>query len=106
MKKKPGAALKNLVLITEVGLSFILPLVIALFFGRWLDEKTENRFFLVLFLILGFAAGITSAVHLIRRFAPKKADDVQEETYDLMAEWKDGEEGEKEDRDPEDESLL
>ncbi|MBR4768285.1 MAG: AtpZ/AtpI family protein [Lachnospiraceae bacterium] len=103
--KKNASPLKNLILITEVGLSFILPFVIALFFGKWLDDKFQTKIFLIIFLVLGFFSGLTAMIHLIRHFAPKKADDVKEETYDLMEAWK-SEEKKEADREPEDESIL
>jgi ATP synthase protein I len=48
--------IRNLALITQVGISMLAPVVLCVFFGLWLDEKFHWNTVLVL-LILGILAG-------------------------------------------------
>jgi len=48
-------------LITQVGLTIIFTLLIALFVGRYLDEKFNlNGIFTILFILIGIGAGFFS----------------------------------------------
>ncbi len=48
-------------LITQVGLTIILTLLMALFVGRYLDEKFNlNGIFTILFIFIGIGAGFYS----------------------------------------------
>ena len=86
-EEKKHPALRNLLLITEVGLSVIIPTLLMLFLGKWITEKSGQKIWIVLFLLLGLVAGGFAAWRLLKRFAPKKEDDRKKEEYDLMAEW-------------------
>lgn len=45
-------------------------ILVGIFVGKWLDEKTGTTPFLLIFgLLLGLAAGVFGTIHLIRRFS-------------------------------------
>ena len=90
MDEKKRSPLRNLILITEVGLAVIVPTILGLFLGRFLDRKFSTNCWLLILLFLGLAAGLTGAWRLLKAFAPKKEDDAKPEKYDLMEEWKSG----------------
>ncbi len=85
--------LRYLILVTQVGLSVIVPTVLMTLLGIWLDKKLGTHFLVIIGVVLGIAGGVTAAWHFIRRFMPE--NDKEREEYDLMAEWK--EDGEKSD---------
>ena len=85
--------LRYLILVTQVGLSVIVPTVLMTLLGIWLDKKLGTHFLVIIGVVLGIAGGVTAAWHFIRRFMPE--NDKTTEEYDLMAEWK--EDGEKSD---------
>lgn len=47
---------RNLTLITQLGISVIVPIFLCLFVGIWLDSRFST-WFTIPFLILGFLAG-------------------------------------------------
>lgn len=50
--------LKNLTLITQLGLMMVIPIFLCMFFGIWLDGKVgTNGVFTIIFLIIGVFAG-------------------------------------------------
>lgn len=54
--------------IGTVGLSFVLSLVIGIAIGKWLDKVTGAKFFTIVFLLLGLAAGIRSVYIVTKRY--------------------------------------
>ena len=87
--------LRYLILVTQVGLSVIVPTVLMTLLGIWLDKKLGTRFLVIIGVVLGIAGGVTAAWHFIRRFMPE--NDKEREEYDLMAGWKeDGEQFDEE----------
>ena len=87
--------LRYLILVTQVGLSVIVPTVLMTLLGIWLDKKLGTRFLVIIGVVLGIAGGVTAAWHFIRRFMPE--NDKEREEYDLMAGWKeDGEQSDEE----------
>ncbi|MBR5739111.1 MAG: AtpZ/AtpI family protein [Lachnospiraceae bacterium] len=88
-----NGTLKNLVLITEVGLLVIIPVVLCVLLGIYFRNRFGVVWPLVALIFLGLASGLLSAWKLLKKAAPKPSDDEKTETYDLMREWhKDGNE--------------
>ncbi|PKM53484.1 MAG: F0F1 ATP synthase subunit [Firmicutes bacterium HGW-Firmicutes-3] len=49
--------LKNLALVSQIGLLMAIPIFLCIFIGHWIDGKLgTNGLFLVIFLILGVLA--------------------------------------------------
>lgn len=54
--KRSKNSYRNLTLITQLGISVIVPIFLCLFIGIWLDNRFSTWFTIPL-LILGFLAG-------------------------------------------------
>jgi F0F1-type ATP synthase assembly protein I len=53
----------HVVTMSSVGLEFGVSVVIAALFGRWLDAKLGTTpWLLIVFIVLGFAAGLRSLI--------------------------------------------
>lgn len=88
------SAFRNIVLITGIGFSVIVPILLMTFLGVWLDGLFSTRFITVIAVIIGISGGVSAAWQLIRKFMPKNE---KSEEYDLLSEWKkDGTDGGKE----------
>lgn len=59
-KKQTHNVLKALALISQLGINMLVPIVMCLFIGIWLDDKFETGFFIFIFIILGFLAAYKS----------------------------------------------
>lgn len=61
-----GAGLQSLTLVTQLGLTIAIPIVLGAMAGHWLDVKFGTGMILSIILIfLGIAGGIAGAWHLI-----------------------------------------
>lgn len=50
--------LKNLALISQLGLMMVIPIFLCVFFGIWLDDKAGTGIiFTIVFMLLGVFAG-------------------------------------------------
>lgn len=50
--------LKNLTLISQLGLMMVIPIFLCVFFGIWLDGKVgTNGVFTIVFMLIGVFAG-------------------------------------------------
>lgn len=53
-KEPKGRALKNLVYVTQIGISMVVPIIMALYIGKWIDDKFGTRpLFLLIFILFG-----------------------------------------------------
>jgi predicted F0F1-ATPase subunit len=63
-----GASLESLTLITQLGLTIAIPIVLGAMAGRWLDGKLETgNVFSILLLLFGIGGGIAGAYQLVAR---------------------------------------
>lgn len=70
--KKKGMY-RNLALITQVGLNVIIPILLGVYIGRWLDEKfNKTMFFTMVLLIIGTLSGFMNLFKLVDRKDVKK----------------------------------
>lgn len=67
MKDKKGNDwLKNLALITQIGISMLSPILLGLFIGIKLDKYFQNNYlFSIIFLILGIGSGFMNVFKLL-----------------------------------------
>lgn len=57
--------LKNLSLITQVGLSIVVPIILGVYLGGWLDKVfKKDMLFSIIFIILGAMAGFMNLLNL------------------------------------------
>lgn len=65
--------MKNLVLITQVGISLITPILLGLFLGSLVDKWVGTKlFFSIVIMLMGIAAGFINTYKLIMKLNPKK----------------------------------
>lgn len=63
--KNYGDALKNLALITQVGLSMITPILLGVYIGQFMDKKVGTKgVFSIIFIILGAGGGFINLFKL------------------------------------------
>lgn len=59
--KKMMGAMKNLALISQLGISMLVPIFGCLFIGNYLDEKLGTKpFLLFIFIVLGVGAAFVN----------------------------------------------
>ena len=98
---KDRSFLKNLVLISQVGLSVLVPIGLMIALGLFLKDRFQANWILIVCIVLGISGGMSAAWTLLKKFAPKPEDDEKREEYDLMKNWKeDGEKQSEKDDDP------
>ncbi len=69
MKDTTKESSKALALFTQLAISMIVPIFLCLLLGRWLDNIFHTGgILLIIFLILGIAAGFRSIYYLVRSF--------------------------------------
>ncbi|NLW23205.1 MAG: AtpZ/AtpI family protein [Tissierellia bacterium] len=57
-RKEYREVLKGLALISQIGISVVVPILLGFFFGKWLDGKVgSNYIFSMIFIIIGAGAG-------------------------------------------------
>ncbi len=69
--------MRNLSLVTQVGLSILTPLFLCVFAGQWVDRRfhTESILF---FMLLGLVAGIWSTVKMFQKILANDAKATEE----------------------------
>lgn len=55
--KKPNIVVKSLAMITQFGINMIVPIIICLALGMWLDNFFGTNFIVIILFFLGAAAG-------------------------------------------------
>ena len=64
---------QNLALVSQIGIMMILPIVIGLFIGKFLDEKLGTGYiFLFIFLVIGVGSAFLNLYKIGMRDQKKK----------------------------------
>lgn len=64
---------QNLALVSQIGIMMIVPIVIGLFIGKFLDEKLGTGYiFLFIFLVIGVGAAFLNLYKIGMRDQKKK----------------------------------
>jgi ATP synthase protein I len=73
--------LNNLQLLTELGLTIAMPIIVAVLIGAYLDKRfSQSGIFTIAFLIFGLSGGLIGAYRLIKKAAD--LEDKGEQTQD------------------------
>ncbi|ABW20099.1 AtpZ/AtpI family protein [Alkaliphilus oremlandii] len=57
---------KNLALVSQIGISMIIPIIFGVYVGKWMDEKLgTGPIFLFIFIIIGIASSFVSIFKLV-----------------------------------------
>ncbi|WP_129599334.1 AtpZ/AtpI family protein [Anaerophilus nitritogenes] len=68
MRKSNYDIMKNITLITQIGISMIVPIFICIYIGNWLDKKLGTNFiFLLIFIILGVGASFLNVYKMVMK---------------------------------------
>lgn len=74
--------MKNIVLITQVGISVISPILLGLWIGTKLDKWLGTKYiFSIIMLILGIASGFLQAYKLINKTTNKNSKSKTHENF-------------------------
>ncbi|QUH19098.1 AtpZ/AtpI family protein [Alkaliphilus sp. B6464] len=66
--KKKGSVFENLALISQIGISMVVSIMISLYIGKWLDDRLgTGPVFLFIFIIIGIASAFMNVFKLIER---------------------------------------
>jgi len=62
---KKGSALQNLALVSQIGISMTVPIIIGLYIGKWIDGKLgTGPIFLFIFIIMGVGSAFMNLFKL------------------------------------------
>ncbi|MCB7305772.1 AtpZ/AtpI family protein [Bariatricus massiliensis] len=63
--KYKGSVFRTFALISQLGISILVPVLLCTFFGSWLEKKVSFPVFVPL-VIIGVLAGMRNAYYLVR----------------------------------------
>lgn len=63
-KEPKGRALENLAYVTQIGISMLVPIMLGLYIGKWIDKKLgTGPIFLFAFILMGI---VSSFINLFK----------------------------------------
>lgn len=75
MPQKDGSPLSNLVLLSQLGISMILPIIGGVLLGNYLDKKfSGNNLFLIIFVTLGALSALRNLYVIGTRLGRKDGE--------------------------------
>lgn len=83
---KKNNVLRNIALITQLGLNIIVPSLVCLFLGMWIDDYFSVSCWAVILLILGVLGGGKSA-YITAVNALKADEEKKEKPEDIVAKY-------------------
>jgi len=71
---RKSSVFENLALMSQIGISMIMPIIMGLYIGNWLDNRLgTGPVFLFIFIIMGIVSAFISVYKLTQRqFGQKK----------------------------------
>jgi len=72
--------IKALMLITQLGISMMVPIFLCVFAGGWIDKKLQSGWVFPVLLVLGIAAAFRNVYYLLKPFY---ANDKEREDAEL-----------------------
>ncbi len=70
---------RNLVLISQVGISVMTPIFLCTYFGHLVDKYFHTSIFIIIFLILGVLSGVNLAYKCIKAMLDKEKKEDEKE---------------------------
>lgn len=93
--RKNSDIARSLALITQLGISMLVPVFLCVVLGLWIDRTFHTSLTLV-FLVLGFLSGGRNVWILAKHEGERQSSHVRKRNqYDLMKGWKEEEEDEQ-----------
>lgn len=68
MKKENREVVDMLVLILQIGITMLVPIMLCLLGGAWLDTYFKTKWIAVVGFALGVAAGFKNVYRLVKRY--------------------------------------
>lgn len=68
----------TLAMISQVGISMVVPILLCTYAGVWLEEKFEFPF-TVIMIVVGVLAGVRNVVAMVKRMKQITEEDADEE---------------------------
>lgn len=72
-----GNPLKMLTLITQFGISMIVPMALCFLVGIWLDRRLGTNFIAIILFFVGAVAGFSSVYSLSKKMTHKSAQEIE-----------------------------
>lgn len=72
--KKNREVFEMLTLITQLGISMLVPILLCTFFGVWLGQRFSANWIPVVGFIVGAAAGMESVYKIVKKYINTKND--------------------------------
>lgn len=69
--EKKGGIVRSFMMVSQIGISMLVPIFLCLFFGIKLNEWLDAKLFVPIFLLLGMGAAIRNVYQLTRSFYAK-----------------------------------
>lgn len=66
--KADKKVLKGIVMISQIGISMLVPIVLCIYLGRRLDDRFLTEYFTIILSILGIAAAYRNVYRLTKSF--------------------------------------
>lgn len=86
MKNKSGVA-KGILMISQIGISMLVPIFLCVFVGRKLDDYFGTSYITIIGIILGIMAAFRNIYHMTKSFYSKDKEREDAE-LDHLAEMK------------------
>lgn len=74
-RKLDRSVYRSLALISQFGINMLVPIVIMLWLGMWLDAKLETSWLAILFFFVGAAAGFQNIYRMAKSIMDSKKDE-------------------------------
>ena len=77
--RKKNTIVRGFMMVSQIGISMMVPIFLCLFLGMKLNEWTESIWYVPLFLLLGVAASFRNVYYLTKNFYAKDKKKEDEE---------------------------
>ena len=68
---KKGQVARSFMMVSQIGISMLVPIFLCLFFGIKLNEWMDAKLFVPVFLFLGMGAAVRNVYHITKTFYAK-----------------------------------
>lgn len=80
-RRKDHNVFKALALISQLGIGMLVPVFLALFAGRWLDQQLGTEWLTIIFLILGVLAAYRNFYYYTKPLIKGEKEKENEELF-------------------------
>ena len=66
---------KGFALLSQLGFTLSVPIILCAMLGNYIDEKMNTKVFIIVFILIGIYAGCYSSYTLLKKIMNQKKDD-------------------------------